>query len=103
MSNREAVLAEAKAAREARKADREKEVSVIKIQALVRGFLKRIALEKTAKANVDSLANKNNDNTGSELQILRQYLSLFYSKRIPYGANSDTYILQIFHEELDLF
>ena len=91
MSNREAVLAEAKAAREARKADREKEVSVIKIQSLVRGFLKRKTLEKTAIAEVDSLANKNNENTGSESQELKPIAIDLYNttqQYLAFGAKS---------------
>ena len=49
MSNREACLAEAKAAREARKADRDREVAVTKIQSIVRGWLQRKRLEKETK------------------------------------------------------
>ena len=71
MSNREAVLAEAKAAREARKADREKDVAVIKIQSIVRGFLQRRNLEKETKGNVDKLAHKDLENSETESQELK--------------------------------
>ena len=65
MSNREAFLAEAKAAREARKADRDREVAVTKIQSIVRGWLQRKRLEKETKTIVDQLANRNNELSGA--------------------------------------
>ena len=64
MSNREAFLAEAKVAREARKADREREIAASKIQALIRGWLRRLKLEKEVKEKVDELT-KSSDNVPS--------------------------------------
>lgn len=57
MSNREAFLAETKAAREARKADKDREIAATKIQSTLRGWLQRKRLEKETKEKVDNIAN----------------------------------------------
>ena len=62
MSNREAFLAETKAAREARKADRNREIAAVKIQSTVKGWLQRNLLEKEITEKVDNIAKKPSTN-----------------------------------------
>ena len=58
MSHREAFLAETKAAREARKADRNREIAAVKIQSTLRGWLQRTRLEKEIIGKVDNISKK---------------------------------------------
>ena len=93
MSNREAFLAEAKAAREARKADRDREIAAVKLQSVVRGWLRRINIEKEAKENVDKLTNKNSQNPHDANDFVQQKptaLELYYISQsyLAFGARS---------------
>ena len=81
MSNREAFLEATKAARDARKAEKAKEVAAVTLQSATRGWLSRLRIKRELREKVDQFTENSDgnkkDQTATEMyQITRGFLLL---------------------------